>query len=447
MASRLVKAPVVAQARRNFAAQAAVATSPAEAVTKPEPLKVSSQKSGLTVASIENNSPVTTLGVAVKAGSRDEDHSTAGICHTLRLAAGLATTNNTSFGICRNLMQIGSSLKCTQGREHTLYTVQVTRDSADIALEFLTDAVSNAAFKPWEVSGVAGRMKLELAQRDQATQAVELLHEAAFRSGLGNSLFCAPHRVGSHGPTALQGFVSKHFTCNRAALLGIGIDHASLSKWGEYLSLESGAGPSSQPSKFHEGEIRVETGGPMAYVALASQCAGAVSVAECLAAMLLQRVLGMGSHIKYTAGQGKLSLAAAAASSGNQAVSSIGQMYSDAGLLGALVVCDAAAAGKVVPAVVAAIRSAKVTDEEVAAAKKNMLADVFTMLESPLNQIENIGSQALLSGDVMPAEKVPELIAGLTTADVQAAAKKLASAKLSLGATGNLSSLPYLDTL
>ena len=30
-----------------------------------------------------------------------------------------------------------------------------------------------------------------------------------------------------------------------------------------------------------------------------------------------------------------------------------------------------------------------------AAAKKNMLADVYTMLEAPLNQIENMGSQVI----------------------------------------------------
>jgi hypothetical protein len=47
----------------------------------------------------------------------------------------------------------------------------------------------------------------------------------------------------------------------------------------------------------------------------------------------------------------------------------------------------------------------------------------------------------------LPAEKVPELIAGITTADVQAAAKKLSSAKLSMGACGNLSAVPYLDSL
>jgi hypothetical protein len=56
-------------------------------------------------------------------------------------------------------------------------------------------------------------------------------------------------------------------------------------------------------------------------------------------------------------------------------------------------------------------------------------------------------SQVLLAGDVMQAGKVAELIHGITVGDVQAAAKKLASAKLAMGATGNLSTTPYLDAL
>ena len=39
-------------------------------------------------------------------------------------------------------------------------------------------------------------LKLELATRMPATQALELLHSATFRSGLGNSLY---HKVGGHG--------------------------------------------------------------------------------------------------------------------------------------------------------------------------------------------------------------------------------------------------------
>ena len=54
-----------ATAKRQFAAQASVAKTERELV-KSEPLKVSTLSNGLTIASIENHSPVTTLGVVIK---------------------------------------------------------------------------------------------------------------------------------------------------------------------------------------------------------------------------------------------------------------------------------------------------------------------------------------------------------------------------------------------
>ena len=65
MASRIVKSPAVQSTARRQYGQAAVARTDREFV-KSEPLKVSTLPNGLTVASIENHSPVTTLGVAIK---------------------------------------------------------------------------------------------------------------------------------------------------------------------------------------------------------------------------------------------------------------------------------------------------------------------------------------------------------------------------------------------
>merc|ERR1712098_460041 len=189
---------------------------------------------------------------------------------------------------------------------------------------------------------------------------------------------------------------------------------------------------SNVATKFSAGELRSETGGGMAYVALGSQTGGAVNVAEAMSNLLLQRILGTGSNVKYGVGSGSLSQAVASAG-GNAAASGICQMYSDAGLVGALIV--------------SALRSASVTEQQVAGAKNQLLADVYTLLENPLDLVENMGVQALVSGDVMPVEKYPEIIKGISTADVQAAAKKLAGSKLALGAVGNLSSVPYLDSL
>lgn len=168
-------------------------------------------------------------------------------------------------------------MSCVQGREHTLYAVQTTRDVADIGVEYLADSVSSSLFKPWEVQRTLPRLKLELATRTPATQALELLHSAAFRSGLGNGLYCPAHKAGSHGTADLAAFTSKHFTSGRldtvslsilfhdhvcrAALLGVGISHSALTKFAELLKLEAGAGPGNLASKFTSAELRSESGG------------------------------------------------------------------------------------------------------------------------------------------------------------------------------------------
>ena len=58
------------------------------------------------------------------------------------------------------------------------------------------DAVSNPAFKSWEVNDNAPRLQLELDAINPALQANELLHEAAYRrQGLGNSVYSPQYMV------------------------------------------------------------------------------------------------------------------------------------------------------------------------------------------------------------------------------------------------------------
>lgn len=52
-------------------------------------LQVSKLPNGLVIASLENYSPVSSVGVFVKAGSRYETVENQGVSHVLRLAANL----------------------------------------------------------------------------------------------------------------------------------------------------------------------------------------------------------------------------------------------------------------------------------------------------------------------------------------------------------------------
>ena len=68
-------------------------------------------------------------------------------------------------------------------------------------------------------------------------------------------------------------------------------------------------------TKFNPGELRLETGGGLAHVCLAAEAPGAVSVAEAMACLLLQRVLGTGPGVKYGSCQGVLGQVATATGS------------------------------------------------------------------------------------------------------------------------------------
>ena len=62
-------------------------------------------------------------------------------------------------------------------------------------VDFLLDAASNPAFKPWEVEATEQRLRAALAGLTQCDLAADALHKAAFRDGLGNSLYVPSYRV------------------------------------------------------------------------------------------------------------------------------------------------------------------------------------------------------------------------------------------------------------
>jgi ubiquinol-cytochrome c reductase core subunit 2 len=74
----------------------------------------------------------------------------------------------------------------------------------------------------------------------------------------------------------MQHFASQLFSTNRAAVAGVGIDHNLLVPMAQNLNIESGAGPESPKSGFHQSEIRLDSGIPIAVVALATEGAGLV---------------------------------------------------------------------------------------------------------------------------------------------------------------------------
>jgi len=403
--------------------------------------------SGVGVHSLDNGSAISSVAILVKAGSRHETSDNLGVNHAIRLAAGLTSGKATSFSACRSIQQAGAKVDVGVSREYTLYLSQSPRNAVGEVMEFVTGFIDSPAFKPWDIGDhVSPRLAHAVGSIDNFTLTNELLHQAAFRDGLGNSLHSPDYMVGKHGPAMLREFHERHYTADRMVVLGLNIDHDQAVNYGELLTMGKGSGTSAGTSQFHGGqEIRQPTGDTHTILAVATSASSAANVKEAVATRLLQYVLGLGPNVKRGACHGQLSKAVSNISS-LPSVSALNYSYSDAGLLGAIIACESQVAGQALENVIAALRSINVTESELAAAKKAIKIDLEDA--SPAATLETMAVNLSLGAKevIAPAQMV-SMFEGVSLAEIQAVAKKLQAAKFSMGAFGGLGEVPYIDQL
>lgn len=440
--------------RRLYSAKAATKSEAAgKARLLPEELEITKLPNGLVVASLENYSPSSRIGVFMKAGSRYESSNNLGVNHVLRLASNLTTKGASAFKITRGLEAAGASLSVTSTRENIVYSVECLRDYVDTVMEYLINVTTAPEFRRWEVAELGSRVKTDkiLAYQNPQVGVLENLHAAAYRNALSNSLFCPDYRIGKVSPDELQQYVQNHFTSARMALVGLGVSHSVLKQVGEqFLNIRSGAGPAAVKAQYRGGEIREQNGDSLVHAAIVAEGA-AVGSPEANAFNVLQHVLGSGPYIKRGSNSSsKLFQAVSKATSEPFDVSAFSASYSDSGLFGIYTISQAAAAGDAIKAAinqVKAVAGGTVTEADITRAKNQLKSQYLLSSENSSGLLNEIGSQALAAGTyTSPADAIQQ-IDSVTSADVVNAAKKFASGKKSLAATGNLENTPFVADL
>lgn len=232
---------------------------------------------GLNIVAIENNSPISRIGVFIRAGPRFELPGQLGASHALRTSAGLSTQKSTHFGITRNIDHIGGTFAVSSTREDLVYVVDAVRDNIGVPLKYLSDTVCRPAFKPWELSDNSSRMKIDRKRMKEAADVrlLELLHVAAFRGGLSHSLISPGHMIGKHDHSLLTDYVQRNFVTSRMAVVGSGVELEELVEAVEKsFSFNTASPPEVPKSKFVGNTIRKSTSLPASFVAVASEGVG-----------------------------------------------------------------------------------------------------------------------------------------------------------------------------
>ncbi|XP_042709143.1 cytochrome b-c1 complex subunit 2, mitochondrial isoform X2 [Chrysemys picta bellii] len=425
---------------------------------QPQDLEIAKLPNGLVIASLENYSPASRIGVFIKAGSRYETTNNLGTSHLLRLASNLTTKGASSFKITRGIEAVGGNLSVTSTRENMIYCVECLRDYVDTVMEYLINVTTAPEFRPWEVTELQAQLKVDKAVAFQNPQVsvLENLHAAAYRNALANSLYCPDYAIGKITPEQLHQFVQNNFTSARMALVGLGVSHSELKQVGEqFLNIRSGAGSSGVKAQYRGGklslcEIREQNGESLVHAAIVAEGV-ATGSAEANAFSVLQHILGAGPLIKRGSNiSSKLFQAIAKATNQPFDAAAFNVNYSDSGLFGIYTISQASAAGEVIKAAlnqVKAIAQGSITDEDVTRAKNHLKARYLMLVETSDGLLDEIGSEALASGIYTSPTAVIQNIDSIATADIVNAAKKFVDGKKSMAASGNLGNTPFVDEL
>lgn len=438
---------------RLYSASVGTSASPATALPASQ-LVVAKARNGIQVATEENDSSLSRVVCAVKAGSRYEDSQQRGVTHCLRVTADLTQRQTRTFRLVRELHQMGGSITCTTSREHILYTLEVPRQLVGSALPLLTGAAFNQSFRPWEIGDSLPRLEYELLALSEQPdkRVVEKAHEAAYRqSGLGRSLYAPYFQVGQFSSDMLKEYVGKYFTSDRISFAGSGLDHSLLLDAANNLEVKASEVPAQPAARYHGGEIREETEDLLAYSMLVGEGASCTG-SDVMAFAALEQLLGAAPQIRWASNvtSNRMNAALTQKTSEPFNVQSFNVNYSDSGIFGVSAVTVPENSDVVIKTAVEQLRALADTPVDAVAlqgAKNRVKATIAFQEECPSDVVYSRAIQLLTKGSLTDLKSTLSAVDAVSAADVQQAAKKTLSSKLSLVSIGEIENVPYVADL
>jgi len=428
----------------------------AQAARKVENLETKITKvNGVSVGTLPNYSPVCRVTVAVKAGSRHEDESNLGVSHCLRHAVQLKNQNNLSFEIIKQLQYMAGRFNVNTTRDATYYSVECLPNQIEDSLNVLSPIIARSKVDQYnfaEFGGFEQQMGRDIAmlKLQPNVEVTELLHSAAYRGSLANSLYAQPQFLGTYTPEMLMAFTNNNYQASRMSVAAMGTDEGVLSGFVNGLKFSSGGVTNDRKAKYVGGERRENRpSSGLTYAAIATEAPG-LSNKDLIPAVILEELMDMGDSLKYGSDRSRLSQVVAKATTGPFQVSSLGAYYADSGLFGFVLGAPAGEMDKALKAAVAEFASVTkkgFTDAEVQVAKVQAKLRFSQLCERSEVQLTSLCDSMLGQPNATTTEQVNGLIDAVKTADINTVANKIINGKTSMSAVGNLSTTPFMDEL
>jgi len=365
------------------------------------------------------------LGVWIGSGSRDEAADEHGISHLLEHMAFKGTKRRTARQIAEEIEAVGGDLNASTSVESTAYYARVLKADVPLALDVLSDILSEPAFDPDELRREQNVIVQEIGAIEDAPDDLvfDRLQETAFpQQPVGRSILGTPETVRSFNSTRLRAYLARHYRGPDMLVAAAGaVDHAQMVQEAErrFAGFAGPAAPKPEPAHFRGGS-RVETRDlEQVHIALALQ--GLPVRDDALYSLqVFTSVLGGGMSSRLFQEVRELRGLC-------YAIHAFHMPYSDIGIFGLYAGTDEADAPELMQVVIDQIANATETlnESEVNRAKAQMKAGLLMALESSEARTGQLARQMLAYGRPIPLDEIVGKVDAVTVASARAAGRAL----------------------
>jgi predicted Zn-dependent peptidase len=365
------------------------------------------------------------LGIWVGAGSRDEETDEHGISHLLEHMAFKGTSRRSAREIVEEIEAVGGDLNAATSVETTAYYARVLRNDVPLAIDVLSDILTDPTFDPDELAREQNVIVQEIgACEDTPDDMVfEYLQEIAFPGqSVGRSILGTPATVRAFSPGKLRTYLARNYRGPDMVVAATGaVDHETVVAEVERRlgGFNGSAAPAPQPARF-DGGARIESRDlEQVHIALALE--GVPQGDPSLHSLQIYTSIlggGMSSRL-FQEVREERGLC--------YAIYSFHAPYLDTGMFGVYAGTDAADVRELMQVMVDEIATTAETlsEVEVARAKAQMKTGLLMALESSGARAEQLARQMLVYGRPMPLEEMVAKVDAVTVVSARAAGREL----------------------
>jgi predicted Zn-dependent peptidase len=377
------------------------------------------------------------LGVWVGSGSRDEQPDEHGISHLLEHMAFKGTKRRSARQIAEEIEAVGGDINAATSFETTAYSASVLKSDMPLAVDVLSDILSEPTFDPSELKREQNVIVQEIgATEDNPDDLVfDYLQSSAFpNQPMGRSILGTPETVCSFKDQNLRAYLARNYRAPDMVVAATGaVEHGAVvaeveRRFGHFngppapvpQSASFGGGVKLEARELEQVHIALALEGlPQRDLELFSLQVFAIVLGGGMSSRLFQQVREQ-RGLCYT-------------------ISAFHAPYADTGMFGIYAGTDAADVKELMSVVVdeTAAAATDISEGEVNRAKAQIKVGLLMALESSGARARQLASQILVYGRPLPVEELVARIDRVTVESARSAgAGLIARARPAIAALG-----------